>query len=372
MRGKMYDYDSDEDTAGYDCKEDGGESEARHGINMRELHPKPKSEPRDLAVGLREYIEAKAGRPFPDYCDENNENDEVDVKKLYEELRARADKELDEESKDPAFWEEVFKDANERSIQTPMYDFGLGKESNEREMLDFYGLDIVQKIRREISEANNMPNHVREIGQISTKLWQELRDIRAGKIPNPKLASKKKVAGKRTADPSNSGEKNSESSTKPKKKESKPIEIVQRERQKGDDYFMITERGVIRNKSYRELFQGRGIVYEWIWANLVRSEWIDTKGYPIKEKYYDRGLLAYCSTPGKIGRDCGGMSKNTVEKYLDAFEEAGIIKVDYIVREGNVQGQRVYILGEWKKVNGEIVERFYRNEVFISEKPVKN
>jgi len=252
-----------------------------------------------------------------------------------------------------------------------MYDFGLGQMSNELKMLDFYGLDIVQKIRREISEANNMPNHVREIGQISTKLWQELRDIRAGRIPNPKSSSKKKIAGKRIADHSNSGEKNSESSTKPKKKESKPIEIVQRERQKGDDYFMITERGVIRNKSYRELFQGRGIVYEWIWANLVRSEWIDTKGYPIKEKYYDRGLLAYCSTPGKIGRDCGGMSKNTVEKYLDAFEEAGIIKVDYIVREGNVQGQRVYILGEWKKVNGEIIERFYRDEVFLSEKPVK-
>ena len=138
------------------------------------------------------------------------------------------------------------------------------------------------------------------------------------------------------------------------------------------DYFMITERWVIRNKSYRELFKGRSIVYEWLWANLVRDTWIDTKGYPIKEKYYDRGLLAYCSSPEKIGNVCGGMSKNTVEKYIKKFEEAGIIKVDYLVREGNEQGQRVYILGEWKKVNGEIIERYYRDEVFLSGKPVKN
>jgi len=367
----MYDYDNDEDTAGYDY-DDGGESEARCGINMRELHPKPISKPRDLVDGLREYIESKADRPIPDHCNENSDDDDVDDNKSFAELQAEISKELQKESEDPAFWEEVFKDAKERSIQTPMYDFGLGKMSNEQAMLDFYGFKIVQRIWHEISEANNLPNRVREIGQISTKLWQELRDIRAGRIPNPKSASKKKNAGKRTADPLNRGEIKSESNAKPEKKEPKKVEIIQRERQSGDDYFMITERGVIRNKSYRELFRGRGIVYEWIWANLVRSEWIDTKGYPVKEKYYDRGLLAYCSTPGKIGRNCGGMSKNTVEKYIKEFEQAGIIKVDCLVREGNEQGQRVYILGEWKKVNGEIVERFYRNEVFISEKPVKN
>ena len=374
----MYDYDNDEDTAGYDCKYDGGESEARHGINMRELYPKPKSEPRDLADGLREYIESKAGRPFPDHYDEND--DDVDVKKLYKELWARADKELDKELEDPAYWEEVFKDANERSVQTPMYDFGLGKMSNERAMLDFYGLDIVQTIRREISEANNLPDHVREIGQVSTKLWQELRDIRAGRIPNPKSASKKKSAGKHNADPQNNDDKKSEpSATKSQKKKSEPVEIVQRERERGDDYYMRTERGVIRNRSYRELFQGRGIVYEWIWANLVRSEWIDTKGYPVKEKYYDRGLLAYCSTPQIIGDECG-LAKNTVIKYLDKFKEAGIIKVDYLVPKDGKRGQSVYILGTWKmekvmedgKLKDKIVERFYRDEVFLSKKPVKN
>ena len=134
---------------------------------------------------------------------------------------------------------------------------------------------------------------------------------------------------------------------------------------------MITERGVIRNRSYRELFKGPGTVYDWIWANLVRSEWIDTKGYPIKEKYYDKGLLAYCSTPGKIGKDCG-MSKNTVKKYINEFEKAGIIKVEYLVPKDKKSGQSVYILGEWKKVNGKVVERYYRDEVFLSEKNCQN
>ena len=388
----MYDYDNDEDTAGYDCKYDGGESEARkewarddleefsqpdkeafieavknhnEKYGIRKLHPKPKSEPRDLADGLREYIEAKAGRPFPDHCDEND--DDVDVKKLYKELRARADKELDEESKDPAFWEEVFKDANEISSRTPMYDFGLGKMSNEQAMLDFYGFKIVQRIWREISEANNLPNHVREVGQISTKLWQELKDVRAGRIPNPKLATKKKNAGKRTADPSNSDEKKSESSTQPKKKEPKKVEVVQRERQKGDDYYMRRERGVIRNKSYRELLKGPGTVYEWIWANLVRSEWIDTKGYPIKEKYYDKGLLAYCSSYRKIAKECG-LHKNKVQEYIDDFKEAGIIKVEHLIPEGKKRGQSVFILGEWKEVNGKAIERYFIDEIFLSEK----
>ena len=362
----MYDYDNDEDTAGYDCKYDGGESEARHGINMRELLPEPKSQSNDFAVGLLEWIESKAGRPIPESCDENNEN--VDVKKLFEELRAEADKELDEELNNPEYWEKVKQDANEISSRTPMYDFGLGKMSNEQAMLDFYGFKIVQRIWREIREANNMPDHDREVGQISTKLWQELKDIRAGRIPNPKSASKKKSAGNNNADPQNNDDKISDpSETKSIKKKSEPVEIVQRERQKGDDYYMKRERGVIRNRSYRELLKGPGTVYEWIWANLVRSEWIDTKGYPIKEKYYDKGLLAYCSSYRKIAKECG-LHKNKVQEYIDDFKEAGIIKVEHLIPEGKKRGQSVFILGEWKEVNGKAVERYYIDEIFLSEK----
>ena len=399
----MYDYDNDEDTAGYDCKYDGGESEARkewardeleeysqpdkeafiehvkkqtQKYGVRKWPSEPKSNSRDFADGLMEWIESKADRPIPELHDKNS----IDDNKSFAELQAEADKELDEEINSPEYWEKVKQDANEISSRTPMYDFGLGQKSNEQAMLDFYGFKIVQRIWREIREANNLPNHDREAGQISTKLWQELKDIRAGRIPNPKSASKKKSAGNNNADPQNNDDKISEpSATKSQKKKPEPVEIVQRERQKGDDYYMRTERGVIRNSSYRKFFQGRGIVYEWIWANLVRSEWIDTKGYPVKEKYYDRGLLAYCSTPQIIGDECG-LAKNTVIKYLDKFKEAGIIKVDYLVPKDGKRGQSVYILGTWKmekvmedgKLKDKIVERFYRDEVFLSKKPVKN
>ena len=395
----MYDYEYDEDRAGYDYIDDGGESEARkkwacdeleefshwdkeafiksvknynRKYGIRVLPSEPKSEPKDLADGLREFVESKAGRPISELYNKNGGDENLDVKKLFEEIEADREKIIEEELKNPEYWEKAKQDAIESYSRIPMYDFGLGQMSNEQAMLNYYGSNIVKKIRKEIRESCNLPDHIRETGQISTELWQKLRDIRAGKKPPIKSVAKKKETVKDSARPQINGKKISEPATKSKGKKSQVIEIAQRERQPGDDYYLRTERGVIRNSSYRKFFQGRGIVYEWIWANLVRGEWIDTKGYPIKEKYYDRGLLAYCSSPAKIGTDCGGMSKNTVEKYIKEFEEAGIIKVDYLVREGNTKGQRVYILGEWKEVNGKRVERFYRDEVFISEKPVKN
>ena len=81
--------------------------------------------------------------------------------------------------------------------------------------------------------------------------------------------------------------------------------------------------------------------------------------------------MAYCSTPQKIADECG-IVKNTVIKYLEEFKKAGIIKVEHLVPKDGKRGQSVFILGEWKEVDGEPVERFYRNEIFLSEKPVKN
>lgn len=332
---------------------------------LRKLPSEPKSEPKDFADGLREFVQSKAGRPISELYNKNNGDDDVDVKQLFEEIEAERDKILEEELKNPEYWEKAKQEAVEIYSQIPMYDFGLGQMSNEYAMSKFYGQDLVNRVRAEIRESCNLPDYIRETGQISKELWQELRDVRAGKKPHSKSTIKKKNNYKEISEPA----------PKTKSKKSQVIEIAQRERQPGDDYYLRTKRGVIRNSSYRKFFQGRGIVYEWIWANLVRSEWIDTRGYPIKEKYFDKGLLAYCSSPQKIGNDCGGMSKNTVEKYIKEFEEAGIIKVDYLVREGNTKGQRVYILGTWKKVKvmkdgkltDTIVEHYFRDEIFLSE-----
>lgn len=322
----MYDYDNEEDTAGYDHMHDGGESEARkkwardeleeysdwdrnafiesvkkhtQKYGIRKFPAKPESEPKDFADGLREFIESKSGRPIPEHFE-----DDLDDQQSYVELQAEIDKQLLEEYNTPEYREKVIQEAVEFYSGLPMYDFGLGQMSNMHEISEFYGSDLMNRIEAEISESYYLPDDVRKTGHISKELWQELRDIRAGRKSLPKSNKKKNSAGRCSAEPQNNENKITEPQ-KPKKKRPESVEIVQRERQKRDDYFLRTERGVVLNRTYREFFGGRTIVYEWLWANLVRKGWIDQKGYPIKENYYDKGYLAYCSTPEKIAKECG-------------------------------------------------------------------
>ena len=332
---------------------------------IRKWTSEPKRGPRDFADGLKEFVQLKAGRPIPEHYE-----DDADDEQSFAELQAEVDRKLIEEYNTPEYREKVIQDAIEYYSNLSMYDFGLGKMSNMHAISEFYGSDIMNRIEEEIRESYYLHDQVRETGHISKELWQELRDIRAGRKSLPKSNKKKISAGKGSTAPQNNEKKITEPE-KSKKKRPESVEIVQRDRQKGDHYYLRTERGVILNKTYREFFGGRGIVYEWLWANLVRKGWIDKKGYPIRKNYYDKGLLAYCSTPEKIAKECG-LVKNTVIKYLDEFKEAGIIKVDHLVPTDKKRGQSVFILGEWKEVDGEPVERFYRDKIFLSEKPVKN
>ena len=151
----------------------------------------------------------------------------------------------------------------------------------------------------------------------------------------------------------------------------KEIKVERRAHQNGDDYFLRTDRGLVRNESYRAIFKGPGTVYEWLWANVVREGWIDSAKYPIKKLYFDNGYLAYCSTYSKIGKACG-ISKNTAHRYIRMFENAGIIETEPIIPDGETQGQTVFILGRWKKRNGKIIEIYFRDTVFIAPKVVKN
>jgi len=142
---------------------------------------------------------------------------------------------------------------------------------------------------------------------------------------------------------------------------------IQRQRQKCDDFFLMLERGLFLNPEFRKIFKGPITVYGWIWSNIVRKGWVDKKGYPIKKRYYDRGLLAYCSSYSKIARECF-MDKDTVKKYVDLFKSKGIIKVDFITPEGRKFPQGVYILGEWMELDGKPIERFFLNQVLLSAK----
>ena len=141
---------------------------------------------------------------------------------------------------------------------------------------------------------------------------------------------------------------------------------------KNDDYFLKVTRGVVRNDIYRKIFafKGRSVVYEYLWANIVRNGWKDKPGYPLKERYYDEGLLVHSSSYSKVGEKCF-LDKNTVKKILhDEFHPLGIIHLVFLESKGYRNGQFVAILGTWtKEYNAlkskeEVIETYFRDEVF--------
>ena len=271
-------------------------------------------------------------------------------------------------------WKQAIQDSIDAYSDIPMFDYGTGKMSNQQAMADFYGWAIVHQIEDEKEYSYNHRLEDQPPGHISKKLWQEIKDIRAGRRPKAapiQYVNKSKGLKPQSESPSAAVDVSVESEPQSEDKEKPKVKVVKRKRQKGDDYFLTLERGIIRNETYRKLFKGPGTVYEWLWANLVRDQWRDSKAYPIKEKYFDKGYLAYCSTYRQIAKQCC-MSKNTVHNYIKDFEKAGIIKTRNYIPDGKTQGQTVFILGTWTKVKGEIKETYFRDSVFITPKPVKN
>jgi len=160
---------------------------------------------------------------------------------------------------------------------------------------------------------------------------------------------------------------NSSEAEEPENEDFNPEKPLQKPRQKGDDFFIMLERGVFKNPEFRKIFKGPFTVYAWLWSNIVREGWIDKKGYPIKKNYYDRGYLAYCSSYSKIGKECF-LDKDTVKKYIDQLALNHIIRLEFIVPDGKKQKQGVYILGEWRDLGGQITEKLYLSHAFLEEK----
>lgn len=259
-------------------------------------------------------------------------------------------------------WAKEFEiETNNEMSDTPMYDFGLGKMSNELAVQNFYGYEILKNIREEIKESYDLPDNERRNGHISKELLKKCKDIRFGKTTISE--SSKSIPANWCSDKSEksvSQPLESVDKSRPKK-EKHPMKEFRHD--KSDGYYLKTTRGVIKNKAYRETFKGPGVVYEWLWSNIVRSGWVDHPGYPIKEKYFDNGFLAYCSSYRKIADECG-LHKNKVKEYIDRFVDAGVVKIKLLMAKGKRRAQSVFILGEWENIDGKIVERFYRETVF--------
>jgi len=156
-------------------------------------------------------------------------------------------------------------------------------------------------------------------------------------------------------------------------------EKVQKEKKKGysgDEYFLRRKRGMIRNPKYRKFMGGKNTVYEYAWSNIVRDNMYNDC-HNIKNDYYDKGFLAYCSTYNHMAKECS-MDKNTVQKYMEKFESVGAIKIIKVGpkpikkdKRGRIIDRRpsVFILGTWKKVldrDGKEVkqENYYLDDIF--------
>ncbi len=235
-------------------------------------------------------------------------------------------------------------------------------------IIKIYGEDIYKQLTKEIIDARTF-RKTEPDDAFSKGLVKTMREICLKKFPGCGYEVEKDLDDRALKDyQSNIG-------FYIKQKPEKEVEVdnnleaneIQRKRQKGDDFFIMLERGVFRNPEFRKIFKGPFSVYGWLWSNIVREGWIDKPGYPIKEKYYDKGLLAYCSSYSKIGKECF-MSKDTVKKYIDRFKEYGIIKVYYILPEGKKLEQCVYVLGEWMEFDGNIHEKLYLAHELLSVK----
>ena len=127
---------------------------------------------------------------------------------------------------------------------------------------------------------------------------------------------------------------------------------IQRKRQDGDDYFIILERGVIRNPDCIKIFSVKGVavVYYYLWANLVRPGKFSDR-YNLVENYYEKGLLAYSTSIRKIAKECSLSPRYTMD-IINLLKHIGIIRVDKAPAEerGNKEPQNIYILGTTKTV----------------------
>jgi len=259
----------------------------------------------------------------------------------------------------PEQYEKMFEDhrreLDAENNSTMLFDPTDKNRRTYADCKDRYGKELADKMLKAKNENN---------GRLSKSDYAELMRSHEKK-KSPITPTRKDVKKPRKDFPTTSKD-----STAPNRNQTGETKIEQKEQRKGDDYFLKTERGLIRNESYRAIFKGPGLVYEWLWANIVREQWKDSPEYPIKERYYDRGYLAYCSSYGHLADACG-MSKNTVHKFIKIFEEAGIIKTEMIVPEGKIQGQTVFILGRWQMRDGKRTETYFRDSVLPTQKPVK-
>jgi hypothetical protein len=135
------------------------------------------------------------------------------------------------------------------------------------------------------------------------------------------------------------------------------------------DFFILTTVSVIDDKEYRKAFKGVRTTYDWMRANVVRSEFRNDK-YNIKERYYDKGKLAVSKSFRQLADELF-IHYNTAQSHIDKLVKSGAVK-KYKLPGSQAKGryeQNVYVLGSWKSyTDPETGKKRYMEFYYIDDK----
>lgn len=106
------------------------------------------------------------------------------------------------------------------------------------------------------------------------------------------------------------------------------------------------------------LRNGAILTYSVLWDNIIRNDWNDHKGYPVKKNYFDKGVLA-CTYPITEIMKLTGVGKRKIKKHIKLLLDAGWIKKNRKV----INGQNVYMLGNHKGSDKEYREILFKDTI---------
>ena len=126
----------------------------------------------------------------------------------------------------------------------------------------------------------------------------------------------------------------------------------------------ITEQEIRYNNVYAT---GAYRVYQILRKWVIKKHWKDTNGYPMKKKFYNKGLLA-CSISIRKLASATGFANNTVQLLVKQLDESGWLDIGSTKMS---RGQKVYVLGYWEGNNKENYrEHLYSHEILSNEERI--
>lgn len=127
----------------------------------------------------------------------------------------------------------------------------------------------------------------------------------------------------------------------------------------GNTLYKIYQDEKTLENSKEVMKSGAIYLYTILVDSIIREDWIDKPGYPLKEEYYNNGMLV-CSFSSITLQQITGVGRKIFDKWVKVLKEAGWIKTEHGVRIRD--GQNVYILGGWEGDENIYCEFLFKDE----------